>query len=115
MCASGALATLIPPSIIMIVYGLSANVAIGDLFMAGAVPGLMLATFYAIFTLIRCYINPSLAPNAEEVAAARGKEMKLNKDETVDEVSISPVIDIKDIMAKDVKANEIRALFENLE
>ncbi|MDC1375493.1 TRAP transporter large permease subunit [bacterium] len=80
VCASGALATLIPPSIIMIVYGLSANVAIGDLFMAGAVPGLMLATFYAIFTLVRCYINPSLAPNAEEVAAARGKEMKLNKE-----------------------------------
>ena len=43
------------------------------------------------------------------------QEMKLNKDETIDEVSISPVIDIKDIMAKDVKANEIRALFENLE
>jgi len=43
------------------------------------------------------------------------QEMKLNKDETVDEVSISPVIDIKDIMAKDVQANEIRALFENLE
>ena len=43
------------------------------------------------------------------------QEVKLNKDETVDEVSISPVIDIKDIMAKDVKANEIRALFENLE
>jgi tripartite ATP-independent transporter DctM subunit len=80
VCASGALATLIPPSIIMIVYGLSANVAIGDLFMAGAVPGLMLATFYAIYTLIRCYINPSLAPNAEEVTAARGKEMKLDKE-----------------------------------
>jgi TRAP-type mannitol/chloroaromatic compound transport system permease large subunit len=64
----------------MIVYGLSANVAIGDLFMAGAVPGLMLATFYAIYTLIRCYINPSLAPNAEEVTAARGKEMKLDKE-----------------------------------
>ena len=67
VCASGALATLIPPSIVMIVYGLSANVAIGDLFMAGAVPGLMLATFYALFTLARCYINPSLAPTAEEV------------------------------------------------
>ena len=43
------------------------------------------------------------------------QEMKLNSDETIDEVSISPVIDIKDIMAKDIKANEIRALFENLE
>ena len=43
------------------------------------------------------------------------QEIKLNKDESVDEVSISPVIDIKDIMAKDINANEIRALFENLE
>ncbi len=43
------------------------------------------------------------------------KEIKLNDDETIDKVSISAVIDIKDIIAKDVKANEIRALFENLE
>ena len=42
------------------------------------------------------------------------QEIKLNEDETIDEVSISPVIDIKDIMAKDIQANEIRALFENL-
>ena len=52
----------------------------GDLFMAGAVPGLMLATFYGLFTLARCYINPSLAPTAEEVEKARGKEMKLSKE-----------------------------------
>ena len=43
------------------------------------------------------------------------QEIKLNEDEFVDEVSISPVIDIKDIMAKDINANEIRALFDNLE
>ena len=43
------------------------------------------------------------------------QEIKLNDDETIDEVSISPVIDIKDIIAKDIQANEIRALFENLE
>ena len=43
------------------------------------------------------------------------QEIKLNEDEIIDEVSISPVIDIKDIMAKDIQANEIRALFENLE
>lgn len=80
ICASGALATLIPPSIIMIIYGLSAQVAIGDLFMAGAVPGLMLATFYAIYVLIRCNLNPSLAPTAEEVAEVRGKEMKMSRE-----------------------------------
>ncbi len=43
------------------------------------------------------------------------QEMKLNFDEKIDKVSISPVIDIKDIMAKDIKANEIRVLFENIE
>jgi tripartite ATP-independent transporter DctM subunit len=80
VCASGALATLIPPSIIMIVYGLSANVAIGDLFMAGAVPGLMLACFYAIYTLIRCSLDHSLAPTAEEVAERRGSVIKLTKE-----------------------------------
>jgi tripartite ATP-independent transporter DctM subunit len=79
ICAAGALATLIPPSIIMIVYGLSAEVAIGDLFMAGAVPGLMLAVFYALYVLIRVHINPKLAPTAKEVAELTGEERKLSK------------------------------------
>ena len=43
------------------------------------------------------------------------EDMKLNTDEVIDKVSISPVIDIKDIMNKNIEANEIRALFENLE
>ena len=43
------------------------------------------------------------------------EDMKLNPDEVIDEVSISPVIDIKDIMNKNIEANEIRALFDNLE
>ncbi|MEM9147353.1 MAG: TRAP transporter large permease subunit [Pseudomonadota bacterium] len=72
ICAAGSLATLIPPSIIMIVYGLSADVAIGDLFLAGAAPGLMLATFYAVYVVVRCYLNHDLAPTAEEVARLQG-------------------------------------------
>lgn len=79
ICASGALATLIPPSIIMIIYGLSADVSIGDLFLAGAVPGLMLASFYAIYVLIRCRFDPSLAPTAAEVAAMTGIDEAQNK------------------------------------
>ena len=79
ICASGALATLIPPSIIMIVYGLSADVGIGDLFLAGALPGLMLAFFYAVYVLIRCQFDPSLAPTAAEVAEKTGGEAKLSK------------------------------------
>ncbi|MGB2067128.1 MAG: TRAP transporter large permease, partial [Candidatus Puniceispirillaceae bacterium] len=80
ICAAGSLATLIPPSIIMIIYGLAAQVAIGDLFMAGAIPGIMLATFYGIYVLVRCNLDHSMAPTAEEVAEARGKEMKLSRE-----------------------------------
>lgn len=81
ICAAGALATLIPPSIIMIVYGLSAEVGIGDLFMAGAIPGIMLAVFYAGYVLIRVNLNHSLAPTAAEVAAKTGgEEKRLSKD-----------------------------------
>jgi tripartite ATP-independent transporter DctM subunit len=79
ICAAGALATLIPPSIVMIVYGLSANVGIGDLFTAGFIPGLMLAAFYVTFVLVRCNINPALAPTAAEIAAATGQEAKLGR------------------------------------
>ncbi len=80
ICASGALATLIPPSIIMIVYGLSAEVGIGDLFMAGATPGLMLAVFYAGYVLIRVNLNHSLAPTAAEVAERTGGGRSLSRD-----------------------------------
>ena len=80
ICAAGSLATLIPPSIIMIIYGLAAQVAIGDLFMAGAVPGLMLATFYGVYVLIRCNLNHKMAPTAEEIGEARGQKMKLSRE-----------------------------------
>jgi tripartite ATP-independent transporter DctM subunit len=83
ICASGSLATLIPPSIVMIVYGLSAQVGIGDLFMAGVIPGLLLASFYVIYILIRCYLDPSLAPTAEEVAARTGGDTSLSSNRLV--------------------------------
>jgi len=62
ICAGGSLATLIPPSIIMIVYGLTAQVGIGTLFLAGALPGLLLAGLYILYIMIRCRLNPELAP-----------------------------------------------------
>lgn len=77
ICAAGSLATLIPPSIVMIVYGLAANVPIGDLFLGGVVPGILLATLYASYVLIRCALNPSLAPTAAEVAEQTGTSSKL--------------------------------------
>jgi len=83
ICAAGSLATLIPPSIVMIVYGLSAQVGIGDLFMAGVIPGLLLASFYVVYILVRCYLDPSLAPTAEEVAARSGGDTSLSTNRLV--------------------------------
>ena len=83
ICASGALATLILPSIVMIVYGLSAGVGVGDLFLASIVPGLMLAAFYASFVLLRCSLNPSLAPTAAETAKKSNEETKLGRHQVV--------------------------------
>jgi len=62
ICAAGALATLIPPSVVMIVYGLAAQVSITDLFSAGAVPGAILAALYITYVIIRVRLNPDLAP-----------------------------------------------------
>ncbi|MDE2912117.1 MAG: TRAP transporter large permease subunit [Paracoccaceae bacterium] len=62
IAAGGALGALIPPSVPFIFYGLLAKVSIGDLFMAGVLPGLMLATFYTIYIGIRCRIQPRLGP-----------------------------------------------------
>lgn len=65
VCAGGSLGTMVPPSIVLIIYGLTANVSIGDLFTAAFVPGLMLAGFYVAYVLIRSYLNPSIAPIPE--------------------------------------------------
>jgi len=62
IAAGGALGALIPPSVPFIFYGLLANVSIGDLFLAGIVPGLMLASFYVIYIAIRCRMQPHLGP-----------------------------------------------------
>jgi tripartite ATP-independent transporter DctM subunit len=75
-CAGGALGTMVPPSIVLIVYGLTASVSISDLFTAAFTPGLMLASFYAIYVLTRCYLNPALAPVAGEGTAP---EMSLGR------------------------------------
>ena len=83
ICAAGALATLIPPSIVMIVYGLSANVGIGDLFSAGFMPGLMLASFYLIYVLVRVNLNPDLAPTAQEIAEMTGNKTQLGMHQVV--------------------------------
>lgn len=64
VCAGGSLGTMVPPSIVLIIYGLTANVSVGDLFTSAFVPGLMLASFYVIYILIRAYTG-NVAPPVE--------------------------------------------------
>nr|WP_026479142.1 TRAP transporter large permease subunit [Ahrensia sp. 13_GOM-1096m] len=66
VCAGGALGTMLPPSIVLIIYGLTANVSIGDLFTASFLPALMLAGFYVIYILVRAHLNPAMAPIPEQ-------------------------------------------------
>ncbi|EKO3397450.1 TRAP transporter large permease subunit [Vibrio fluvialis] len=65
-CAGGALGTMLPPSIVLIIYGMTASVSIGDLFKAAFLPAFILAACYIAYVLVRCYLNPSLAPSFEE-------------------------------------------------
>ncbi|RTZ18137.1 TRAP transporter large permease subunit [Vibrio aquaticus] len=69
-CAGGALGTMLPPSIVLIIYGMTASVSIGDLFKASFLPAFILAGCYIGYVLIRCKLNPSLAPlpSDEEMA-----------------------------------------------
>lgn len=62
ICAAGALATLIPPSVVLIIYGLAAQVSITRLFAASAVPGLILAGLYVAYILVRVRLRPEMAP-----------------------------------------------------
>jgi tripartite ATP-independent transporter DctM subunit len=76
--AGGSLGTMIPPSIVLIMYGMTSNVSIGDLFTAAIVPGLILVSMYIIYILIRCYINPNMGPPApaSEIAMSPREKMR---------------------------------------
>ncbi|MGR3518196.1 TRAP transporter large permease subunit [Sulfitobacter pontiacus] len=78
-CAGGALGTMVPPSIVLIIYGLTASVSIGDLFTASFLPGLMLASFYIIYVLVRAYMNPDIAPIPEPDETSTAEKMRLLK------------------------------------
>jgi len=65
ICASGSLGTMIPPSIVLIMFGLITETSIKALFTGAFVPGFMLATFIILYIVIRTQLNPSLAPLPE--------------------------------------------------
>jgi len=60
--AGGALGQLIPPSVLGIVYSGLANVSIGQVFLSGVMPGLLLVGLFCVYVLVRCYLNPEVGP-----------------------------------------------------
>jgi tripartite ATP-independent transporter DctM subunit len=78
ICAGGTLGILIPPSIMLIVYAAIAELSPLRLYAAAMFPGLLLASFYIIYVLIRAGLNPSIAPPPEMEHAPPRREIYLS-------------------------------------
>lgn len=74
VAASGTLGSLIPPSVLLVLYGVYAQVSVGQLFMAGFLPGIISALLYIFMIVARVKVNPSLAGG---VAAPSSHEEKI--------------------------------------
>ncbi|MDX9821696.1 MAG: TRAP transporter large permease subunit [Syntrophales bacterium] len=66
LAGAGTLGFKIPPSMMMLVYGIIGDVSIGKLYIAGFIPGFKLAFMFSGFILLRCLISPELAPKGED-------------------------------------------------
>jgi len=64
VAAAGTIGSMIPPSILLLLYGIYAELPISKLFIAGIIPGIVTAVFYGVMIVTRCKITPSLAPPA---------------------------------------------------
>ena len=75
--AGGALGILIPPSIIMILYGSMTEVSVGALFAGGILPGILLTIIFVTYIGVRCFFNPALGPAITERYSFRQKLVSL--------------------------------------
>lgn len=62
VCAGGSLGILIPPSVMLVMYGPMANLSVAKLFAAALFPGLVLSFLYLAYVIIRCWLQPKFAP-----------------------------------------------------
>ncbi|OMH28383.1 TRAP transporter large permease subunit [Motiliproteus sp. MSK22-1] len=60
--AGSSLGILVPPSVVLVLYGMIARQPVGQLWMAGVFPGLMMATLFVLYVVIRCKLQPDLGP-----------------------------------------------------
>lgn len=64
--AGSSLGILVPPSVVLVLYAMIARQPVGQLWLAGIIPGLVMATLFIIYIAVRCRINPSLGPVLSE-------------------------------------------------
>jgi tripartite ATP-independent transporter DctM subunit len=86
ICAGGSLGILIPPSIMLIVYGPAAGISVGKLFMGAFIPGFVLSGLYMLYIGIRSYFQPEIAP-----ASIEDENFSFAKKTSMLLVSIGPV------------------------
>jgi tripartite ATP-independent transporter DctM subunit len=78
--AGSSLGILVPPSVVLVLYALIARQSVADLWLAGVVPGLMMAAMFIAYIWIRCKLNPSLGPPldpAELAAVPKAEKYRL--------------------------------------
>ena len=77
--AGSSLGILVPPSVVLVLYAMIARQPVGQLWLAGAVPGLMMAGMFILYIYIRCRLNPTLGPvlPIEERNVSRAEKLRL--------------------------------------
>ncbi len=77
--AGSSLGILVPPSVVLVLYGMIARQPVGQLWLAGVLPGLMMASLFVLYILIRCRLQPRLGPilPKEERQVSWGKKIRL--------------------------------------
>ena len=77
--AGSSLGILVPPSVVLVLYGMIARQPVGQLWLAGAIPGLMMAVLFVVYIAVRCQLQPHLGPvlPREEREVPLGEKLKL--------------------------------------
>ncbi len=77
--AGSSLGILVPPSVVLVLYGMIARQPIGQLWLAGVLPGLMMASLFVLYIVVRCWLQPDLGPplSKEERQVSWGEKLML--------------------------------------
>ncbi|MDP2698046.1 TRAP transporter large permease subunit [Thalassospira sp.] len=78
--AGSSLGILVPPSVVLVLYGMIARQPVGQLWLAGAIPGLMMAGMFILYIVVRCWLQPDMGPALSKEERARvtwGEKIRL--------------------------------------